>query len=267
MCYDAKHNIRQEKGAPVATTRKQQPVKDGLTGISVIVPVKNEADNVRPLVEEIQNALGTAFDLEIVYVDDGSSDTTLETLRILKTEFPALKILAHHTSCGQSAAVHTGVCYAAHEWIAVLDGDGQNDPADLPKLWEWVSSQENPWCMAIGRRVKRQDAGIRKFSSKVAAEARRLLLKDSIPDSGCGIKILPRALFLELPYFDHMHRFMPSLVKRHGGRVASIPVAHRPRTRGVSKYGTLDRALVGIFDLIGVIWLLRRYRKRNVATY
>jgi dolichol-phosphate mannosyltransferase len=235
-----------------------------LPALSVIVPVKNEAENVASLVGEIAATLTGAFQFEIIYVNDGSTDKTLQNLKDLRETTPELRIFTHVESRGQSAAVHTGVQQAKHDWIAVLDGDGQNDPADLHTLWNWITAQETPHCMAIGRRTKRQDDGMRKFASRCAADARRWLLKDGVPDSGCGIKILHRETFLSLPYFDHMHRFMPTLMARIGAKVASIPVAHRSRTQGVSKYGTLDRALVGVVDILGVLWLKRRYKVREI---
>jgi dolichol-phosphate mannosyltransferase len=235
-----------------------------LPGLSVVVPVRNEAENIRPLLTEILAAVEGRFDSEILYVDDGSSDATLATLQECRAEEPRLKVLAHRVSCGQSAAIHTAVRHATKEWIAVLDGDGQNDPADFAVLWDWIVKQDTTRCLAIGRRVDRQDSDTRRFASRLANTVRARLLGDAVPDSGCGLKILSRNLFLELPYFDHMHRFMPALVLRAGGKVASIPVRHRPRTAGVSKYGNLDRALVGVTDLFGVWWLGRRCKPRDV---
>jgi dolichol-phosphate mannosyltransferase len=239
-----------------------------LPELSVIVPVRNEESNVAPLVREIVAALTGRFDFEIIYINDGSTDDTAQVLRELRAEVPQLRFLTHTRACGQSAAVHSGVCYARKPWIGVLDGDGQNDPADLPHLWTWISSQpQGPLVapvMAIGRRARRQDSLWRKFCSDTARRARKVILGDAVPDSGCGIKILHRDLFLSLPYFDHMHRFMPSLILRAGGKVASIPVNHRARTAGRSKYGTLDRALAGVWDLVGVMWLQHRYKLRDV---
>jgi dolichol-phosphate mannosyltransferase len=229
-----------------------------LPGLSVLVPVRNEADNIAPLVAEIVQAVEGRFAYEILYINDGSTDASAVVLTHCQRTTPALRVLTHQTACGQSTAVMTGVRHAQHEWIAVLDGDGQNDPADIPLLWEWVHLQPSSRAMAIGHRTQRQDAGNRKSASRFANGLRRRLLKDNTPDSGCGLKVLSRALFLELPYFDHMHRFMPALVLRAGGTVESLPVRHRARTAGVSKYNNLQRALVGIADLVGVWWLQRR---------
>lgn len=236
-----------------------------LPDLSVIVPVRNEESNIAPLVRETVAALTGVFDFEILYINDGSTDDTAQVLHELRAEVPQLRILTHPRAYGQSAAVHSGVVHAHKTWIAVLDGDGQNDPADLPRLWEWISAQRDDTpVMAIGRRAKRQDTLWRKFCSDLARRARKAILGDAVPDSGCGIKIIHRDVFLSLPYFDHMHRFMPTLILRMGGRIASIPVNHRARATGQSKYGTLDRALAGIWDLMGVMWLKHRSKIRTV---
>jgi dolichol-phosphate mannosyltransferase len=181
-------------------------------------------------------------------------------------DFPRLRVLRHGRSCGQSAALRSGIRAARGKWIATLDGDGQNDPADLPALLRAGREQGlgERWLIA-GWRAKRQDSWLRKLSSKVANGVRRRLLRDATPDTGCGLKLFPRALFLELPYFDHMHRFLPALVLRAGGRVESVPVNHRPRHQGTSKYGVHNRLWVGIVDLFGVMWLQRRARLPEVS--
>lgn len=228
--------------------------------LSVVVPVKNEQDNVEPLVREIAAALDGRAEYEILYVDDGSTDATQARLVALKTEFPMLRVIRHRASCGQSRAVTTGVTAARHEWIATLDGDGQNDPADIPALLERLADPAQPANLELiaGWRSKRNDTFVRRFSSKIANGVRARLLKDNTPDTGCGLKLFARATFLALPNFDHMHRFLPALVLRNGGAVVSVPVHHRARERGTSKYGIHNRLWVGIVDLAGVAWLQRR---------
>src|SRR5579862_7388812 len=227
--------------------------------LSVVIPVKDEAGNIAPLVAEIVAALDGRAAYEIVYVDDGSSDATVAEIRRLQPSLPQLRLLRHASSCGQSAAIRSGVKAARGHWIATLDGDGQNDPADLPALWLIArDSPATPPLLLAGRRAHRQDSWSKRQASRIANAVRRRLLHDDTPDTGCGLKLFPRALFLDLPYFDHMHRFLPALVLRAGGSVKSVPVNHRPRQRGNSKYGVLDRLGVGIVDLLGVWWLQRR---------
>ncbi|HEX5317576.1 MAG TPA: glycosyltransferase family 2 protein [Stellaceae bacterium] len=227
--------------------------------LSVVIPVKNEAGNIAPLVGEIAAALDGLADYEIVYVDDGSTDATAAEIRALQQAHPRLRLIRHAASCGQSAAVRTGIRAARGGWIATLDGDGQNDPADIPALWRLArAAPPIPPLLIAGHRAKRRDTWSKRLSSRVANGVRRRMLRDDTPDTGCGLKLFPRALFLDLPYFDHMHRFLPALVLRAGGAVRSVPVNHRPRERGASKYGTLDRLAVGITDLFGVMWLRRR---------
>ena len=227
--------------------------------VSVVVPVRNEAPNVAPLVAEIGAALA-ALPHEIVYVDDGSTDGTAAALREAERLLPEgvpLRRLRHRAGCGQSAAVATGVRAARGEWIATLDGDGQNDPADIPRLLRRAQA-EGGAVLVAGHRVSRRDTRTKRWTSRVANAVRARLLGDATPDTGCGLKVFPRALFLDLPRFDHMHRFLPALVLRAGGRVVSEPVNHRPRLRGRSNYGTLDRLAVSLFDLVGMAWLQRR---------
>jgi dolichol-phosphate mannosyltransferase len=233
--------------------------------LSVVVPVHNEADNVAPLVAEIAAALEARIDYEIIYVDDGSDDATASEIRRLQAGVKELRLLRHTQSCGQSAAIRSAVKAARGGWIATLDGDGQNDPADIPRLWEIArESPATPPLLIAGHRTRRQDGWSKRQASRIANAVRRRLLRDDTPDTGCGLKLFPRALFLDLPYFDHMHRFLPALVLREGGIVRSVPVNHRPRRTGVSKYGVLDRLGVGIADLIGVMWLCRRRARPEV---
>ena len=234
--------------------------------LSVVVPVRNEAANIRPLIEEITQALPHVGH-QIVYVDDGSSDGTLGELQALQRDLPTLVVRRHRASCGQSAAIITGVRAAEGEWIATLDGDGQNDPADIPRLLQHAHADNgvSPVLFA-GHRTARRDTRVKRVSSLVANRVRAALLGDATPDTGCGLKLFRRSVFLELPQFDHMHRFLPALFIRAGGRVQSVPVNHRPRLRGQSNYGTFDRLAVGIVDLAGVAWLQRRWRRPEVET-
>jgi dolichol-phosphate mannosyltransferase len=228
---------------------------------SVVVPVCNEAENVEPLAREIDAALrGRAY--EMIFVDDGSTDETAAILRTLKQSLPTLRVLRHSFRSGQSAAVASGVRAARAPWIATLDGDGQNDPADIPKLIAARDAATNRGVQLLmgNRKASRKDSAFRKLQSSIANGVRGSLLGDDTPDTGCGIKLFSRELFLELPRFDHMHRFLPALFQRHGAAVISVPVGHRPRTRGTSKYGMLNRLWVGIVDIAGVMWLRRRYK-------
>jgi dolichol-phosphate mannosyltransferase len=228
---------------------------------SVVVPVCNEAENVEPLAREIDAALKDRS-YEMIFVDDGSTDETAAILKKLKTSLPALRVLSHSFRSGQSAAVASGVRAALAPWIATLDGDGQNDPADIPKL---ITTRDAPEGRGVqlfmgNRKASRKDTAFRKLQSSIANGVRGSLLGDDTPDTGCGIKLFSRDVFMELPRFDHMHRFLPALFQRHGARVVSVPVGHRPRTRGTSKYGMLNRLWVGIVDIGGVMWLRRRYK-------
>lgn len=233
--------------------------------LSIVIPVRNEAENIAPLVAEITAALSGLSRYEIIYVDDGSSDGSAAEIERLGLELPQLRLLRHRRSCGQSAALLTGVRAARGFWIATLDGDGQNDPADILRLWRLARAAPlDPPLLVCGHRQKRHDSRWRRIASRIANGVRSRLLGDATPDTGCGLKLFPRRLFLELPAFDHMHRFLPPLVLRAGGVVRSEPVNHRPRRSGVSKYGVFDRLGVGIFDLFGVLWLQRRALQQDV---
>jgi dolichol-phosphate mannosyltransferase len=237
--------------------------------LSVVVPVFNERDNVAPLVGEIVAALrGRApddgGDFEIVYVDDHSRDDTLAVLQSLKASVPELRVLHHLQQSGQSTAIRTGVKAARGAWIATLDGDGQNDPADIPKLIAARDAGDPLTKLYAGWRVNRQDSGSKRWASKWANAIRSNMLRDATPDTGCGIKLFEREAFLDLPYFDHMHRYLPALMQRAGWQTISVPVNHRHRTTGVSKYNNLNRALVGIRDLRGVAWLIKRSKRTAV---
>jgi dolichol-phosphate mannosyltransferase len=232
--------------------------------LSVVVPVRNEEDNILPLIAELRLALA-GISHEIVYVDDGSTDGTAARLA-----GAGVVMRRHRTSCGQSAAIMTGVRAARGQWIATLDGDGQNDPADIPALFARVQANDGAAAAAdlpllvTGQRTRRRDNWTKRLSSRIANSVRAALLHDATPDTGCGLKLFGRQAFLDLPHFDHMHRYLPALFIRAGGRVVSVPVNHRPRTSGTSKYGTLDRLWVGLFDLVGVCWLQRRWRRPDI---
>ena len=233
--------------------------------LSIVVPVRNEADNILPLVEEIHAALEGRHEFEVIYVDDGSTDATPARLAEARARFGRLGTLRHREGCGQSAAIWTGARAAAGEWIVTLDGDGQNDPADIPALVEIaLAAGKEPGSrlhLVTGIRRKRQDSWLKRAASRVANRVRQWLLRDGVADTGCGLKVLRRDAFLRLPYFDHMHRFYPALIIRGGGEIRCVDVNHRPRLRGESNYGLLDRLGVGIADLLGVAWLLRRARR------
>ena len=229
--------------------------------LSVVVPVFNEAENLRPLIADICGALEGELDYEIVYVDDGSTDDTPRTLRALASEWARLRTVRHRSRAGQSAAIATGVLAARAPVIATLDGDGQNDPADIVDLlraYRDASAENRVRLLVTGQRTRRRDGWVKRASSVIANRVRAWALRDETPDTGCGLKLFSRTAFLELPRFDHMHRFLPALVLRGGGRVISVPVGHRRRSAGRSKYGIANRLWVGIVDLFGVMWLRRR---------
>ena len=228
--------------------------------ISVVVPVRNEAGNIAPLVAEIAAALhGRAF--EIVYVNDGSSDATEAELRGLMAQHPWLRQIRHEKSCGQSAAIRTGVAMAHAPVVVTLDGDGQNDPAFIPALIAALEAGAPRLGLVAGQRTGRKATAFKKLQSRIANAVRSTVLKDGTRDTGCGLKAFRRDVFLALPYFDGLHRFLPALVRREGFAIGYVDVVDRPRGRGVSNYGFWDRLWVGILDLAGVWWLIRR-RKR-----
>jgi len=228
--------------------------------LSVVVPVRDEAENIAPLIAEIHQALEGRLEFEIVYIDDGSDDGTPDRLREARARYGRLRVIRHARPCGQSAAIVTGVRAATGQWIATLDGDGQNDPADIPHLWQRLADTggRDDAPIIVGHRRKRRDVAVRRIASRIANWIRARMLNDRTPDTGCGLKLFPRDAFLELPCFDHMHRFLPALFIGRGRQVVSVEVNHRPRELGQSKYGILDRLWVGIIDLFGVKWLLRR---------
>ena len=232
--------------------------------LSVVVPVFDEQENVAALVHEIVAALRGSVAFEVLFVDDCSRDGTLAALQALKVEVPELRVLQHATRSGQSAAIRNGVKAARGTWIATLDGDGQNDPADIPKLLAQRDGAPPEVKLFTGWRVDRRDSGSKRLASKWANAIRARILRDDTPDTGCGLKLFERAAFLDLPYFDHMHRYLPALAQRAGWKTMSVPVRHRARTSGVSKYGNLQRAWVGLRDLRGVAWLIARSHRTAV---
>jgi dolichol-phosphate mannosyltransferase len=235
--------------------------------VSVVVPVCNEDENVLPLAREIHAALESRYRYEAIFVDDGSDDgTAASVLAARDAGMPAIRLLRHAKRSGQSAAVATGVLHARAPWIATLDGDGQNDPADIPRLLDALRGASPNLKLVMGNRTTRRDTWLRRLSSRIANGVRGALLKDGTPDTGCGIKVFDRQVFLDVPRFNHMHRFMPALFQREGYAVISVPVNHRSRTRGKSKYGLHNRLWVGIVDLCGMIWLIRRASPRVPTT-
>jgi dolichol-phosphate mannosyltransferase len=225
--------------------------------VSVVIPVKNEAGNITPLVGEIVEAIGKTLSFEVVYVKDGSTDNTDAELTLLMASRPWLRHIRHQTSCGQSASVRTGVRYARAPVVVTLDGDGQNDPAFIPAMLKAMASGARIGLVA-GQRTGRKTTGFKQFQSRVANSVRSTILRDDTRDTGCGLKAFRRDVFLALPYFDGMHRFLPALVRREGFEVAYVDVVDRVRLHGTSNYGLWDRLWVGILDLFGVWWLIRR---------
>jgi len=233
-----------------------------MVSLSIVVPVRDEAGNAAVLAREIATATA-GESAEIIFVDDGSADGTVDELQALKAELPNLRLLRHNGNFGQSRAVRTGVRAARGDFVATLDGDGQNDPADISRLLS-VLRADNTGKLGLvsGVRVNRQDASNRRFASFLANGFRRWMLKDTALDSGCGLRVFRREAYLALPYFDHMHRFLIALMLREGYEVREIPANHRARTHGISKYNNLHRALVGVVDTLGVRWLQSRARGR-----
>jgi dolichol-phosphate mannosyltransferase len=228
--------------------------------ISVVVPVKNEVQNIAPLLAEIHDALTGLREFEVVYIDDGSDDNTAAALATARARYPRLRVIRHQRSCGQSTALRTGIEAARFPWIATLDGDGQNDPRDIPLLLEALilAGEKGRHTLIAGQRQRRHDPWLRRVSSRVANGVRASLLGDCTPDTGCGLKAFSRDLFLSLPFFDHMHRFLPALAMRQGGEIVRVGVRHRPRHAGRSNYGVHNRLWVGLVDLFGVLWLQHR---------
>jgi dolichol-phosphate mannosyltransferase len=234
--------------------------------VSIVVPVRNEAENVAPVIAEIAAALDGRWKYEIIYVNDGSTDATGERLASLMKERSNLRQLRHAASTGQSAAVRSGVRAARGAIVATLDGDGQNNPAFLPALVSAIEQGGERTGLAAGQRVGRKDTGFKKIQSRIANGVRNAILHDGTRDTGCGLKAFRREVFLALPYFDGLHRFLPALVRREGYEIAYVDVIDRPRHSGVSNYGFFDRLWIGIMDLAGVWWLIRRKKPTPLVT-
>ncbi|MFO0427614.1 MAG: glycosyltransferase family 2 protein [Planctomyces sp.] len=235
--------------------------------ISVVIPAHNESGNLPRLIDEIRDALAGKLQYEVIVIDDGSSDDTASVLHRLRGDNPELKVLRHRKCCGQSTSLMTGIDAARGRFIGTLDGDGQNDPHDLPTMLKILEEGLSLGVvMVTGHRTKRKDSYWRLLSSRIANRVRSSLLRDNTPDSGCGIKVFLRTNFLRIPRFDHMHRYLPALFCRDGGKVVSTPVNHRPRVAGRSHYGTMGRLIDGIVDLAGVSWLMRRSRRPQLVT-
>jgi len=236
-----------------------------MTQLSIIIPAHNEAGNLAPLIAEIMAVFAAEaprLDYEIIVIDDGSSDATRAEVSALMPGEPRVRLLAHGQRAGKSAALKTGFDHARGMWIAMLDGDGQNDPADLARLWPEIAGSR-PQTIYAGVRRRRNDGVVKYATSKLANPVRKFMLRDGCRDSGCGFKVIPRALALALPYFDNMHRFLPALARREGLEVREVMVNDRARRHGASKYGFFDRAAVAFLDVIGMYWLMRRYSPRG----
>jgi len=233
--------------------------------LSVVVPVHNEQENIQSLANEIRYQLEGKIEFELIYVDDGSRDGTVSQLEALQEQgFPQLKIVRHDGFFGQSTAVLSGFRHSTAEWVATLDGDGQNDPADILRLYHSLLEKhagDSRYVCAAGYRKNRNDSLVKRWSSRIANGVRSRLLHDKTPDTGCGLKVLQREAFLALPFFDHLHRFIPALIQANGGRIIVLEVNHRHRTSGTSKYGIGNRLWVGLVDLFGVKWLCARAKK------
>lgn len=235
--------------------------------ISVVVPMLNEAENVGSLLAEIRAAGQSCPISEIIFVDDGSTDDTAGVIKKLKQSEPRLRLVRHSVRAGQSAGLRTGIRAATAHLVVTMDGDGQNDPADIPKLFQkFLTSLSTPMVLVAGQRAKRQDSLLKKFTSRTGNGIRRALLRDGVRDTGCSLKMFRRDDYLTLPYFNHMHRFLPALFAREYGTILLVDVGHRHRERGISKYGFWDRLWAGISDIFGVLWLKNRAANKLTVT-
>jgi len=227
--------------------------------LSVVIPVQNEEENILSLIEEVRKSLDGVIEYELIYVNDGSTDSTLPILEEYRRDFSLLRVVSHQTGVGQSTAVRSGINVARSSVIATLDGDGQNDPADIPALFQELEKNAASGVVLVnGHRKQRKDTAIKRVSSRWANGIRGWLLSDDTPDTGCGLKVFTREAYQAIPFFDHLHRFLPAMMINGGGKVMSVEVNHRERQLGSSHYGFFDRLWVGIFDILGVIWLKSR---------
>lgn len=234
--------------------------------LSLVIPAMNEEANIATLLTEALGVMRDYPGFEVVLVDDGSHDQTLDSaIRAARSLGGRLVTVRHEQSIGQSGALATGIRHARSRLIVTMDGDGQNDPADIPALLQKANTiRASDFCIA-GYRKNRKDTAWKRFQSRLANRVRDALLHDGVPDTGCGLKLFPRSTFLKLPWFDHAHRFIPALVRGIGGEIAVVEVNHRPRTAGTSKYNAWNRTWAGILDLLGVLWLLHRTRTPVIA--
>lgn len=238
------------------------PSMENTQNISVVVPMLNEAENAASLISEILEAAKHCPIAEIVIVNDASTDRTPEVVLGLKQQYPQIRLVSHSARAGQSAGNRTGIIYAKGPLIVTMDGDGQNNPADIPKLYhKYTETPHARMILVAGQREKRIDSLLKKFTSRMGNGIRRTLLQDGVRDTGCSLKLFRRDDFLMLPFFNHMHRFLPALFLREHGTIALVDVSHRSREAGVSKYGFWDRLWAGIFDIFGVLWLKARAPK------
>jgi dolichol-phosphate mannosyltransferase len=246
--------------APLSGTTEATVREAGEPRFSIVVAVFNEADNVAPVTAEIVKAAQPLGDFELLYVDDGSNDATPERLRVLRAREVPIRVLRHDRRCGKTAALITGVSAARAKWIVTIDGDGQDDAAEIPRLLDaaWTAGEPSP--LGAGIRTTRRDRGSRRLATKFANGLRQKLLRDGCPDTACGLKAFRRDVFLRLPAFEGMHRFLPALFQTYGHPLVCVPVNHRPRLAGQSKYTNFGRAAVGVADMLGTIWLRRRTR-------
>lgn len=237
--------------------------------VTIVIPAKNEAENIRPLIDEIKTAMNGRFNYELIYVDDGSTDDTFQILKAIREEgFTPLVVIRHQQSVGQSFSVLNGARHGQGEWLVVLDADGQNDPADIPGMLtalQQAYEKDSKNVGIIGHRVNRRDDWVKKISSKLANGFRDWMLKDGIPDTGCGLKAVRRDWYVRLPAFNHMHRYIPTLIQSLGGNMLIHPVNHRPRMAGISNYGVWNRLWVGLVDVFGVLWLQMRAKQIVIA--